>query len=364
MNTLALEKCFSLVLALCFASALKAGAGGSPTTIFETLQRDGVLNITIETDLEALIHDRRRDTYQPAVMSFKDKNGAMVRKDIEVVPRGKYRRRVCDFPPVKIKFQKKELLAAGLKKHNNLKLTTHCLNDRDRGNYNVFKEYLAYKLYNELTPHSFRVQLVRVTYVDTQGQVKKIKRYGFLIEDDEELAERMGGKVFDSLNPDAEQVVSFDETLMATFNYMIGNEDWSMSMVRNLKLIEKEGAVQVIPVAYDFDFSGLVNASYAVPSSDLNQRHIKDRDYLGFDTKPALLRSVLNHLKEKKAVLYHTVSQCKYLPVEERLEIRDYLDTFYRAIDNLPADAVRLPPWRFSGAAVQTAAGSALGGLR
>ena len=343
------------IFLLCFLWALgsvalpaRTGAGGAPTTIFEALMRDGVLDMTIETDLTELIHNRRREDYQPAVLTYKKKDGTVVRQDIEVVPRGKFRRRICDFPPVRLKFAKKELRAAGLKTHNKVKLSTHCLDDKNAGNYNVFKEYLTYKFYNELTPNSFRVQLVRITYVDVLKQMRKIRRYGFLIEDDDELAERIGGKVCDTLNPSADAVSAFDETLMAVFEYMIGNEDWSMAMVRNMRLIERGEGTKVLPVPYDFDFSGVVNASYAVPISDLGQRHVKDRDYLGLETDPQVMGQVLDHFRERKAIIYHTLAQFKLLPATQRLEIKDYLETFYQLINTVPATSGKLPPWRYT----------------
>lgn len=321
--------------------------GGTPATIFESLMREDALDITIETDLGELINNRRRDDYQPATMTYKAQDGVTVRHNIEVMPRGKFRRRICDFPPVKIKFSKKELTAAGLKKHNNLKLSTHCMDDKESGNYNVFKEFLAYKLYNALTTNSFRVQLVRVTYVDATGQMSKVKRYGFLIEDDEELAERLGGNLCECLNAGSDMMTSYDETMMSVYNYMIGNEDWNLSMVRNIKMIEQAGGARILPVAYDFDFSGLVSASYAIPSSDYNQRHIKDRDYLGFEADAATLQSVLQQLREKKSELYRIISDFKLLPAEQRLEMRDYLESFYQIIQALPADSRQLPSWRY-----------------
>jgi len=343
----------TLALFLLVAPSLQAAndQGGTPTTIFETLMREDALDITIETDLGELINNRRRDDYQPATMTYKTQAGVTVRHNIEVVPRGKFRRRICDFPPVKIKFSKKELTAAGLKNHNNLKLSTHCMEDKESGNYNVFKEYLAYKLYNALTTNSFRVQLVRVTYVDAAGQMSKVKRYGFLIEDDEELAERLGGSLCECLNTGSDMMAAHDETMMSVYNYMIGNEDWSLSMVRNIKMIQQAGGARVLPVAYDFDFSGLVNASYALPSSDYGQRHIKDRDYLGFGTDAASLQIVLQQIREKKSMLYRIISDFKLLPAEQRLEMRDYLESFYQIIQVLPADSRQLPSWRYGVAA-------------
>lgn len=325
-----------------------AGFAGnqSPTTIFETLMRDEVLDVTLETDLYELINNRRRDDYQPATLSYKGKDGASVRTAIEVAPRGKFRRRVCDFPPVKIKFSKKELVAAGLKKHNNLKLTTHCLDDKDAGNYNVFKEYLSYKLYNELNPNSFRVQLVRITYIDATGQVAKTKRYGFLIEDDEELAERMGGKLCECLGTAPENLSRNDEAIMATFQYMIGNEDWNLDMARNLKMVSFENGAPIIAVPYDFDFSGVVNPSYAVPNADLGQSRVKDRDYLGIQWDAQTINTTTALFKEKKSSLYQIVMQFKLLPISMRQEIRAYLESFYETLGAQEQNNAKLPAWR------------------
>lgn len=350
MNTHTLKT--SLVLAwmllLSIPLSLSAFHGGSPTTIFETLMKNGVLDITIETDLSELINNRRRNDYQPATLTYANQENVLVRHQIEIGPRGKFRRRICDFPPVKIKFSKKALTAAGLKKYNNLDLTTHCLEDRDAGHFNVFREYLAYKLYNELSPASFRVQLVRVTYVDAKGVVKKMKRYGFLTEDDEELAERLGGQLCECLNVDTDRMNNEAEVMASVFNYMIGNEDWSLSMVRNLKMVESADAAKVTPIPYDFDFSGLVNAPYAVPSAELGQRHIKDRDYLGPEADPAVLKQVLAHYIEKKPMLYKIINDFKLLPLEHRQDIKAYLDSFYKTIETLPEDSRRLPPWRYT----------------
>lgn len=336
----------NLLLFVFYLYAVAGFAGNqSPTTIFETLMRDEVLDVTLETDLYELINNRRRDDYQPATISYKGKDGVSVRTAIEVAPRGKFRRRVCDFPPVKIKFSKKELVAAGLKKHNNLKLTTHCLDDRDAGNYNVFKEYLSYKFYNELNPNSFRVQLVRITYIDVTGQVAKMRRYGFLIEDDEELAERMGGKLCECLGTAPENLSRNDEAIMATFQYMIGNEDWNLDMARNLKMVSFENGAPIIAVPYDFDFSGVVNPSYAVPNADLGQLRVKDRDYLGIQWDAQTINNTTALFKEKQSALYRIVMQFKLLPMSMRQEVREYLETFYQTL-GAQQNSAKLPAWR------------------
>src|SRR5690606_9238581 len=101
---------------------------------------------------------------------------------------------------------KEKLVGENIKPHNKLKLVTHCLDDKNDGQENLLKEYLAYKLYNELTDQSYRVQLIRINYVDTKGKVSKIRRYGIIIEDTDEMAERLGGEECDCLNPGKEQL--------------------------------------------------------------------------------------------------------------------------------------------------------------
>jgi hypothetical protein len=341
---------FFFLCAVWIISGCTSPTMASPTagSLFDMLNQEGVLDISIETDLTVLINDRRRDTYQPGVLSFKSKDGQSWRFNVELIPRGKFRRRICDFPPVKIKFPKKELSGKGFSKYNHLKLNTHCLDDKDVGNFNVFKEYLVYKMYNALTDNSFRVQLTRITYIDAARQLPKLKRYGFLMEDDEELAERMGGVLTDSMNLDVDKIAAREAVLMSCFEYMIGNEDWDITMIRNIEMVNFDHQRQSIPVPYDFDFSGVVNASYAIPLSSLGQQHIKDRDYLGMEVSPELFHAVLQIFITRKDTIYALVRDFKRLPQAERDDILQYLDTFYEQLAALRPDQHNFPPWRYA----------------
>ena len=53
----------------------------SPTpvkSIFKMLQHDAIAKVTIETDLAALINDRKRETYQPATFTYTLANGCLL----------------------------------------------------------------------------------------------------------------------------------------------------------------------------------------------------------------------------------------------------------------------------------------------
>ena len=304
-------------------------------TIFDHLLQDGVLELTLEADLTELIENRRTEDYLPAVFTFKDAEGIQRRQEIKVKPRGKFRRRVCNFPPLMLNFSKGQLKEQGyLPEYDKLKLVTHCIDDKLTSKEQVMKEYLAYKLYNELTDLSYRVQLVKITYVDSKGKLGKIKRYGFVIEDTDEMAHRLGGKECEDCHglSDGNLALSV-ENQVAVFQYMIGNTDWNLDMIRNIKLVQPYDGGEVIPVPYDFDFAGMVDAPYAIPNSGIGQFSIKQRVFQGLKADRKLFERTLQNFMAKKERLIGTVEQSKGLTGEARKGIVDYLNTFFRDIE-------------------------------
>ncbi len=344
-NHMIIRKQLLLTLLFIFTNALlhsnvAIAAAASPAphpkaqeSIFDALVREEVLEITIATDLKALVEDRRTDDYLEAMLTFADEQERQMVFPVELQWRGKFRRRVCDFPPVKLKFPKKELEARGLNKtFNDLKLVTHCIDDKTEGNENLLREYLAYQLYQTLTPHSYRVQLVKITYEDAKGNTASIKRYGFLIEDTDEMAARLGGVELEQMNTSPDSILVKDEHIMALFQYMIGNADWSTMMLRNVKLVKLESGYS-IPVPYDFDFSGLVNASYAIPQSDIGLYSIRDRKYLGNPFEKESLREDLGYFLARKSILLSQVKAFKLLSGKARADILAYLETFFDSVE-------------------------------
>ncbi|MEZ5043821.1 MAG: hypothetical protein R2828_28250 [Saprospiraceae bacterium] len=312
-------------------------------TVFDWLSEAGgeVLEVTLESDWTNLIENRKTDLEITGNFMFEPLNGEAQKLEVDVALRGKFRRRVCAFPPVKIKFPKKELKEKGLKTHNDIKLVTHCMDDKKAGNENVLKEYLAYKLYNELTDNSFRVRLVKITYVDTAKKMPKTKRYGFLIEDTDEMAERLSGEDCDCLYPEVAKVNEALIAQMAMFQYLLGNEDWNLSMGRNLKYVITNGGKEAIPVAYDFDFSGLVNTSYALPNIDYNLQSVEDRIYLGQPVKDEILVKAIEAIRAKREHFFAIIKAFDELNANTKKEMIAYLDTCYELLSELEKAGVQ-----------------------
>ena len=94
---------------------------------------------------------------------------------------------------------------------------------------------------------------------------------------------------------------------LAIFNYMIGNTDWSVPNQHNCKIIsplEVNNSGLGIVIPYDFDYSGLVNADYAVPYEKLGLSSVRERRYVGIcRTEDAFINALREFTEKKEAVL-------------------------------------------------------------
>ena len=200
------------------------------------------VEFTLEADFQQLKKDRDQESEErPGRMILAGpmgSGGEPLAIDLKVRTRGNFRlqKRNCSFPPLRLNLPKTELAGTVLDGQNKLKLVDHC-QDRDAYEQNVLEEYLAYRLYNLFTDRSFQVRLARVTYVDITGKDDPVTRLAFLVEDEDDLAARLNGTI---LEPPAVHSDDYDPMaagLLYLFQYLIGNEDWSVTHFHNVKLL-------------------------------------------------------------------------------------------------------------------------------
>lgn len=303
------------------------------TSIFDHLSFDEVLKVDIETDLDSLVSTKLTEEEVPATFSYKDKRGKEWKWEVKLEVRGKFRRRVCPFPPLFVNFSKKDLKAAGFNDHNDLKLVTHCV-DNDQGDENVLREYLAYKLYEILSDKHYRVQLLKIRYRDDNGKLS-CTRYGILMEDEDELKERYDSKLCEdcySLPKDSFNLQNLQTHNL--FQYMIGNTDWSLAMARNMKLLKskEDGKFSIVP--YDFDFSGLVSAPYASVDKSLGLKSVRERKYLGFAESPEELEPTIELFRSKRKEILNYIKKFKLLNMGARQDMSEFIESFYRCLED------------------------------
>jgi len=125
-------------------------------------------------------------------------------------------------------------------------------------------------------------------------------------------------------------------TLLSIFEYMIGNTDWAVVANHNIKLILPAWVYsdRPFPVPYDFDYSGLVNAHYALADERLQFTTVKERQYLGYPRTYDELDSALKIFREKRLDMYALIDHFDLLSAKSKGEMKDYLEEFYKMILN------------------------------
>lgn len=300
-----------------------------PISIFDRLSEQEVLEITIRTDIDLLIDNKKSSSYHAAFINFGGSSDTLAEWRVELRSRGKNRNRVCDFPPLTLKFDHSVLGPENLKAYKTLKLVTHCC-DRAETDELLQKEYLAYKFYNLITEQSFRVQLVRINWIDSGGKHQIGKKWGFFIENEEEMAQRLGGSIYDQYGVLQDEVNSMSAAQNSIFQYMIGNADWNLGFNKNIKLVKTNTSRDIIVVPYDFDFSGLVNAYFAVSEFGLNS--IQERIYLG-ESKPEEINETFALFKSKKKDIMNLINTFDHISRSGRKDVRKYIQSFYSSLD-------------------------------
>ncbi len=334
-NKYSILYCLILVItSLSMNGAIASNNQAPSSSIFDELSYTETLDLTLEVDMSALTGDLRSTAKHKAKLSFIDKNGLQQTWNTKVNLRGKFRRMNCnEIPPIKINFKKGDLRDAGLLEFDDMKLVTQCIKNEDLASELVLKEYLAYKLYNQLTDESFRVQLLNITYVDTRTRTSKTQS-AFLIEDTAEMRARINAKKCkDKIGISADKFNREQLRTVALFQYMIGNLDWNINTSQNLKMIGKDDKILAIP--YDFDFSGLVDAPYAILNSNVGQTRTRQRIYLGIEKDQESLESEIILYKKEKKALIKCIKNFDRLSSSSRKDILNYIKSFYKRIDKI-----------------------------
>ncbi len=252
--------------------------------------------------------------------------------ETELSLRGRFRRAKCDTTmlPFRVQLRKKELRDAGYPEFRNYKVVTPCIADPE-GNENLQEELLVYKLYNILTEQSFNVVQATLIRRSMNPNSPPDSLNVLVIEPTQEMAARVGSGEVETYNLPADSLDAWSYNCTALFQFMVGNFDWSQKFVQNVKLVK--GPNGLITVPHDFDFSSIVEASYALVPREFGIYDPKDRVYLGeyfFDELPA----VEQHFIEHKEEMIEYVLAFEGLKKSRRKQIVVFLKNFFRYIED------------------------------
>jgi hypothetical protein len=294
---------------------------------------DEPLEFTLAADFKATFKSRDTMNVKPqkATLSVKDSSGTVVAIPIQISPRGHFRLRsdVCNFPPIRLIFSEKGMKGTPFAGQKSLKLGTHCqVRDKEFAEIPV-REHAAYEVLNMMTDASFKSRLAKVTYVPAGDEKDSVTKYGLLIEDESDMAKRNGGRIFTVRGGTFSDMDPQQTALISVYAYFLGNTDWSLYSLHNIRLVMVGD--RYIPIPYDFDWSGVVFARYAKPDPRLGIPTVQDRLFRGPCLTPAELAPIIAKFNEQKPAVRALYTK---LPFDDgyRRRALDYLDDFYHVI--------------------------------
>jgi hypothetical protein len=301
------------------------------------------LTLTLEADFHQLRRDRSQESEdRPGRLTLGPAHGGGS-FPLDLRTRGFFRLqpRICLFPPLRLDFPTDSLQGSVLEGLGKVKLVTHC-RDRDDYEQNVLEEYLAYRIYGLLTDLSFRVQLALITYRDTSGEEDSVSRLAFLIENEEQAAERLGGEALDAPRASPNNFMPQQAGLVYLFQYFLGNTDWSVVRLHNVKLIRI--GRDFIPLPYDFDFSGFVDSPYAHPAPKIEEEiaSVRERLYRGFCSDRIDYPALFALFREKREPIMELIRNEPGLSERNIRNATTYLESFYDFIQNDAAAEERI----------------------
>ncbi|MGI9329480.1 MAG: hypothetical protein ACR2QB_02095 [Gammaproteobacteria bacterium] len=310
----------------------------NPSPLFTSHER---LEIRLSAPFSELKRSRGEDReYFPATLSYLDASDREADFELKVRTRGKSRSdpETCEFPPLLLNFKRKALAGTLLAGENRLKIVTHCRRGLAHNNY-VLLEYLSYRALNLFSDASLRVRRVQVTYVESSRDREVADRPAFILEDIGRMADRLGMERVKSENVDWQQYDPASLNLYAVFQFFLGNTDWSIarapsgdSCCHNGFALQRADGL-LVPVPYDFDATGMVNAPYARPAEQLSIRTVRQRLYRGLCQSDELLQNTLEDFLARREALTELFASEPGLSNKARRSALAYIEDFYEIIN-------------------------------
>jgi hypothetical protein len=329
-------------VAASFAAALLTTVAGAQTSdstkradVPAFFQSQDPIEVTFTTNIGKIRGDKRENPpWRPATLTYRGIEGSLVTVPVKARTRGIWRLKMCEFPPLRLNFSKETSQGTIFNKLDKPKLVSYC-HDMDSYEQYILQEYQLYRIYQLLTPVSHKARLLKFVYADSADGKVRARRYGIVMEEPNALAARLGGNVIDQKGARASDLDPLQDALFGVFQYFIGNTDFSVAGLHNVELFFSSTG-NVMPIAYDFDFAGAVNARYAVPDSTLRIPSVRQRLFRGYCTDPESYGKAFAVFNEKKPEIYALYSDSigKLMDRGTVKETLRYFDEFYDTINN------------------------------
>ena len=299
-------------------------------TLFD---EEGMIKIKVTADLKALFRDDEDDReYHPAqFLFFQDEDSVSI--PVRTRVRGNFRRSLCKLPPLRLNFKDEDVEGTPMQGVDKIKMVLPCRWGSANYQNFILKEYLIYRMFNALTDTSFRVRLFEVTFQDSTDKIDAFTQYGFFIEPLEVLAARLDAFEYERVGVLPNATLSSQTNLLSVYQYMVGNTDWSIPSMHNIKMIKTDTFSRPLVIPYDFDWSGAVNPPYAQPNPKLDIKSVRERIYRGFCRPEKEMTLVYQRFEEAKDEIYAEIQTLEIMDDKERQRMERYIDEFFDVLE-------------------------------
>ena len=279
--------------------------------------------------------------YFPGQWTYMNADDESQRLDVSIRIRGNFRKDYCELPPIRLNFKKSQVKGTLFRGQDKLKLVSPCQHGLE-SQQKLLLEYLAYRTYEILTDQSFGSRLIRLSYVDSDEKLQPWTDLAFVIEDESDIAKRLDLDKARVAENRFEELDQPSTALYELFQLLISNHDYSVLQGppesycchNSVMYVREESADKRIPIPYDFDMSGFVNANYAAPPSHLPIRLVRTRFYRGLCQPDDVLQDAIAHMLSKKEEildLYRTTPELSRL---NRNRTVTYVRKFYGILED------------------------------
>lgn len=302
--------------------------------LFESTQP---LAIQLKYSNKKLKKETNDSIYLESMLWFKEGAEPWDSIKTDLRARGNFRRENCYYAPLKLKIKRGSAKGSLFEGTGDLKLVLPCLLERDNDDF-VIKEYLAYKLFEIIAPYHFKTRLTTIHLLEEKGnRLQEHELTGFVIEDMDDLSDRYQGREIErKIHPlQYDALASIQNSF---FQYMIANTDYSTKLQHNQKLLFTDR--KIIPIPYDFDMSGLVDANYAAVTNIQNLSKsisvVTQRIYKGYEREEALLQEVRQDYLGKKDQIFKALNDLEeqFQNTSQFLKAKRFLESFFETLES------------------------------
>lgn len=307
----------------------------SPGRYVSLFEDDDILDVSLSLDVARFLKKEERDQSIDGIMTIRFSATDSIDRKVTVRYRGQSRFERCRYPPARITFKNPLYEAPDSGRIKKIKLVNQCHAGSVYGDY-VIKEYLVYKLYSVFTDTCFRARLIRLNINDPERKKRTITQYGILLEPEEMLEQRLNLLEVKAKSVSMRHMYPNMIDRIAIFHYMVSNWDWSVPGQHNIRVFTSRDPTSGgmgVPVPFDFDLTGVVNAEYAIPPPGKGIETNRDRLFLGICRSREIYQGELMAFLEKKDVLYSLINDFPYLDKADKRDIISFMDQFFDRLE-------------------------------